>query len=211
MYVLIILKKQINTITSKVRTWCPYCCHNPKLCDDNKCTYCFNKSFTSFTDITLKGNLKIDCWDYEMNGDKIPRDVSMFANSRYWFICDFCNHSFKILISSITNKYTWCPYCKNKTELKFKSWFIKMYPEYNIECQKRYNWCKNIKTNRHLSFNFVIEKLQLIIEIDGEQHFSQISNWISPEKYFELDKLKMEKAIEYPFSIIRILQNDIFF
>jgi very-short-patch-repair endonuclease len=32
------------------------------------------------------------------------------------------------------------------------------------------------KTNRLLPYDFVIEDMKLIIEIDGEQHFSQVPN-----------------------------------
>jgi very-short-patch-repair endonuclease len=60
-----------------------------------------------------------------------------------------------------------------------------------------------------LPYDFVIEELNIIIEIDGEQHFKQISNWTSPEIQIEKDKYKMNCANENGFSIIRLLQIDI--
>jgi len=60
-----------------------------------------------------------------------------------------------------------------------------------------------------LPFDFVIEDLNIIIELDGEQHFKQISNWTSPEIQIEKDKYKLKCANENGFSIIRLLQNDV--
>ena len=60
-----------------------------------------------------------------------------------------------------------------------------------------------------MPFDFVIEDLNIIIELDGEQHFKQISNWTSPEIQIEKDKYKLKCANENGFSIIRLLQNDV--
>jgi very-short-patch-repair endonuclease len=50
----------------------------------------------------------------------------------------------------------------------------------------------------------------MIIELDGEQHFTQVSNWKSPEEQFDNDKFKQECANKNGYSIIRILQVDVF-
>lgn len=60
-----------------------------------------------------------------------------------------------------------------------------------------------------MPFDFVIEELKIIIELDGEQHFKQISNWRSPELQIEKDKFKTNCANNNGFSVIRILQNDV--
>jgi very-short-patch-repair endonuclease len=60
-----------------------------------------------------------------------------------------------------------------------------------------------------LPYDFAIEDLNIIVEIDGEQHFAQISNWTSPEIQIEKDKYKMKCANENGFSVIRLLQIDI--
>jgi very-short-patch-repair endonuclease len=68
-----------------------------------------------------------------------------------------------------------------------------------------------VSRKNKLYFDFVIEELKLIIEIDGEQHFRQISNWCHPEITFERDNYKMNKALKNGYTIIRILQEDIWF
>ena len=68
-------------------------------------------------------------------------------------------------------------------------------------------WCKN---KSYLPFDFCLEEHKIIIELDGEQHFRQVSNWDSPEKTQQNDKYKTTCANINWFSVIRILQDDVF-
>jgi len=97
-----------------------------------------------------------------------------------------------------------CPSCINKTEFKFYNKIKELYPE--IKRQYKAEWCKN---KFYLPFDFAIEKYKIIIEIDGEQHFKQISNWTPPEVQIEKDKYKMKCANDNGFSVIRLPQLDI--
>jgi len=97
-----------------------------------------------------------------------------------------------------------CPSCINKTEFKFYEKIKEIYQ--TIKRQYKVDWCKN---KLYLPYDFVIEELNIIIEIDGEQHFTQISNWTSPEIQIEKDKYKMKCANENGFSVIRLPQVDI--
>jgi len=54
-----------------------------------------------------------------------------------------------------------------------------------------------------------LEDLNIIIEQDGPQHFNQIGNWASPELTKINDLYKMKCANENGYSVIRILQKDI--
>jgi very-short-patch-repair endonuclease len=72
--------------------------------------------------------------------------------------------------------------------------------------QYKAEWCKN-KT--YLPFDFCIPEHNIIIELDGNQHFVQISNWSSPEHQLKNDLSKQEKANQNEFSMIRLLQNDV--
>lgn len=76
----------------------------------------------------------------------------------------------------------------------------------NVEKGKRFNWCKKEYT---LPFDFCLEDLKIIIELDGIQHFKQVSNWKSPEETQEYDNYKMNVANEKGYSIIRIFQEDV--
>lgn len=61
-----------------------------------------------------------------------------------------------------------------------------------------------------MPFDFAIEERKIIIELDGKQHFEQIGNWQAPEKNREIDFYKMKCANENGFSMIRLLQNDVY-
>ena len=78
----------------------------------------------------------------------------------------------------------------------------------NIVKGFRTNWCKN--SNGHiLPYDFCIEENNIIIELDGAQHFRQVRNWKSPEEQFENDKYKEKCANENSYSVIRLLQEDV--
>lgn len=198
--------KQISSIN--LGSWCPYCVRY-KLCN-NKCDFCYNNSFASYEGKTSNGKFKINCWNNEKNNNIIPRNITLYTNKKYWFVCDECNNNFKSTISHITLHTRWCPYCVNKTEKILYNW-LKENLTHKIKFQPKYEWCRNIKTNKYLPFDFSIEELKLIFEVDGLQHFEQVSKWESPEKTFERDKYKIEKAINEGYTIIRIFQEDIYY
>lgn len=96
-----------------------------------------------------------------------------------------------------------CPYCKNKTEAILYDFLNK---NHNTIIQYKQDWCKN---KRYLPFDFCIEELKIIIELDGRQHFGQIEKWTSLEQVNENDRYKMKCANENGFSVIRIVQEDV--
>jgi very-short-patch-repair endonuclease len=82
-------------------------------------------------------------------------------------------------------------------------------PYYEIERQFKPEWCINSKTKRHLPFDFVIKANKIIIELDGNQHFVQVKNWLSPKETQQNDLFKMRKANTNGYSVIRLLQMDV--
>jgi len=48
------------------------------------------------------------------------------------------------------------------------------------------------------------------VELDGNQHLIQVSKWKTPEHNRRRDLYKMECANKNGYSIIRILQEDVF-
>jgi very-short-patch-repair endonuclease len=100
-----------------------------------------------------------------------------------------------------------CPYCVNKTEFILYEYLQKLY---EITKQFKKDWCKNNDTNKYLPFDFCIEELKIILELDGRQHFEQVMNWKTPEEQCENDKYKEKCANENGYSIIRLLQEDVF-
>jgi very-short-patch-repair endonuclease len=173
--------------------WCPYCSKPPKqLCEDNNCKKCFEKSFASHP--------KSEFWNVK-NKSK-PRDLFKYTNQKFIFNCNKCSNEFKTAISNITNLNSWCPKCRYKTELKLFNW-LKTY-NINVESQVKFYWCKKIQK---LPFDFLLEKYKLIIELDGLQHFKQVSNWQSPEKTQENDEFKNKSALDNGYHMIRISQE----
>ena len=173
--------------------WCSYCAHQ-KLCDDTICIMCYNNSFASIERSKFLNDNTIN-----------PRMLFKSTNKKYKFNCDKCNEIFDSPLSAVTNGI-WCPFCVNKTEEKLYNELTKYY---NIKRQFKPIWCKNPKTNRYLPFDFVLEELNIIVEQDGPQHFKQIGDWQSPELTKFNDIYKMKCANENGYSIIRILQKDI--
>jgi very-short-patch-repair endonuclease len=179
-------------------TWCPYCCNPSKqLCDNDNCQSCFEKSFSSHP--------KSQYWS-DKNELK-PRDVfKRSSTNKYIFNCEK-GHEFENSTSNISIN-VWCSKCKNKTEEKLLTILQIEYP--HVRHQFREEWCKNPITNKHLPFDFVLEKEKIIIELDGRQHFTQVSNWSTPEEQYKRDTYKMECANQNGYSVIRITQEDVY-
>jgi hypothetical protein len=184
-------KSAISDISSGY--WCGYCA-NHKFCDNNQCTFCFNNSFASHE--------KAKFWS-DKNINK-PERVALNSHKKFWFNCKECGHQFQSIISNIS-KGSWCPICKNKTEKKLYTWLSE---RYTTKHQCKYEWCKNVETNKYLPYDFEIES-NIIIELDGRQHFEQVRNWKSPELQKERDIYKIKCAFENGKHIIRIFQEDV--
>ncbi|QGR54188.1 nuclease [Moumouvirus maliensis] len=170
--------------------WCPYCT-NKILCDKKKCDMCFNKSFAS----SKKSKFFVET-------KTKPRNIFKACAKKYKFECEN-NHIFLISPNCI-KKGRWCPRCVNKTEEKLHKWLEDNC--YNPKSQAKFEWCKS-KT--YLPFDFCLEDFKILIELDGPQHFKQISNWESPDIVREKDIHKMKLAVNNGYTIIRLLQEDV--
>lgn len=179
---------------------CPYCA-KLKLCSDNDCDSCFNNSFASYP--------KVKYWSKK---NKInPRQVFKKSNSKkYLFDCKECDCEFESYPLGIVRENRWCPYCVNKTEKKLFRILVKIFPDMDVVHGFKPDWCINKETDRKLPFDIVLPELKIIIELDGEQHFKQISNWTPPEQTFERDKYKMKRANKNGYRVIRLLQMDVY-
>lgn len=182
--------------------WCPYCCSKiPRvLCNEESCEMCYAKSFASHPRSK----------NWSPKNQKTPREVLKGTKVKYWFDCDAGDHDFYSSICKIVDKKNprWCPLCKRKTELKLYKYLSQ---KYNVARQKIFEWCKNEKTSYSLPFDFLIGKFNVIIELDGPQHFRQVGNWTSAELTQKMDVCKMQKAIENGFTIVRVLQEDVLY
>jgi hypothetical protein len=173
--------------------WCPYC-SNKKLCK-NDCGYCFSKSFASSD--------RAEFWSLE--NKMRPRDIFLSSGKKYKFFCDK-GHTFSSKLDNI-KKGRWCSLCRHKTEQKLLSYLSDVYG--SVTHQAKFEWAKNPETSKFLPYDFCLPDLKIIIELDGPQHFRQISNWGSPEDIQERDALKEQMAEENGYWVIRLLQEEV--
>ena len=192
---------EFETTLSKIAEskWCSFC-GKRQLCDKDDCLMCFDNSFAS--------SLRADCWS--PNNKLRPRDVFLRTGNIYKFVCknSKCRREFEKSPNAIFSG-GWCPYCKHKTESKLYEFLLTIFSEHMV--QKRYapDWCKNPETGKHLPFDFLLVFLNIIIELDGPQHFVQVSNWAPPEETQKTDTYKEERAHENGKTVIRLLQTDV--
>lgn len=177
---------------------CPFCV-NKRRCDDKLCMFCFKHSFASHE--------KSIYWHPTKNGIIGPRDIHISSQTKFWFACQNCGTDFDTQ-PALVNLGHWCRYCRCKTERKLFEFLSSMFND--CDRQFRPDFCKNPETGRYLPFDFCIPSLKIIIELDGNQHFRDIKYWkSSAENNTRRDVYKMKKANEHHYSIIRIVQEDV--
>jgi hypothetical protein len=179
-------------------SWCPFCCFPPiKLCNEASCEQCFRHSFAS--------DPKSVFWSPKNR--LTPRETFKCASKKIWFDCNKCQRSFCVLLGNVSCGDAWCPFCHNKTEAKLLDILRAKVPD--ITRQWRPEWCCSPTTGRGLPFDFALPARKIIIELDGGQHFAQVSNWAPPEESQARDKYKMLCAWRHGFTIIRLLQEEV--
>lgn len=174
---------------------CAYC-DNKKLCENEECDDCYNKSFASHKHAV--------CWS--VKNDCEPRDIFKGSNKRCYFNCNKCNLDFETYLYNVLTGY-WCPYCKNKTEGKLLEFIKDKFADYKT--QLRFDWCRYSKTRNIMPFDFGLLKNKILIELDGRQHFEQIAKWDSHELTQLKDIEKINYAITKGYSIIHIYQEEV--
>jgi len=174
---------------------CPYCA-NKRLCEDLNCKTCFEKSFASHP--------LVDCFSKKNTIN--TRQIFKGSETKCIFECNTCNSEFESKLYNVLTGY-WCPYCKNKTEAKVLEFLKENYSDYKT--QIRFDWCKYSITNNIMPFDFGLIGNKILIELDGEQHFSQVSNWESPDTVQSKDIEKIKNSINNGYSIIHIYQKEV--
>src|SRR5579872_1369641 len=189
-------ESSLHNVTNKGSS-CPYCSKPVKrLCADNSCVTCFNNCFSSCPQSKF----------WSSSNNVTPRQVIKFSSNKYKFDCPYCNQIYEARINSITCNGSWCSCIKNKTETIVYKYLQSIMDGPEIAKHKKFKWCKQ---KRYLPFDFCIKDFKIIIELDGLQHFKQVSNWDDPEKRKETDIYKMKRANRHGYSVIRIFQEDV--
>lgn len=174
--------------------WCPYCSiPGKKLCGNPDCLNCFSRSFASH---------KKSKYFSPKNGISVLLIFLGSSSIKFLFDCEK-GHEFSTKIARVADGI-WCPLCYYKTEEKVFMFLKTLFP--SIEREKKFDWCISI---RKLKYDFYIPELNMFIEVDGDQHFTQISNWDSADKTREKDVFKMKQAFDRGFSMIRLIQTEV--
>ena len=174
---------------------CPYCA-NKYLCKKEDCKPCFQKSFASHP--------QIHCWSNK--NTVLPRQLFKGSETTCIFDCDVCHSEFNSRAYNVLTGY-WCPYCKKKTESKVNIFLQSQDGEW--QTQLRFKWCTFSNTGNVMPFDVGSISKKILIEVDGAQHFTQISNWDAPENVQAKDIEKIKYCIHQGYSIIHINQLDI--
>ena len=172
----------------------PYCHITKDICC-RKC--CGNYKYTSEEFIEKLKDTRGDTYNY----NKVE-----YINSKNNIIIECKKHGDFLQYPGNHLQGAGCPFCINKTETILYEKLKLHYP--SVVLQFKQEWCKNIKC---LPYDLCIPEDKIIIELDGAQHFRQISNWQTPEKQFETDKYKETCANNNNYSVIRLLQEDVLY
>jgi very-short-patch-repair endonuclease len=173
--------------------WCCYCT-NSKLCENKNYKECFIKSLASHPkNICFSDKNNIESWK-----------LLLYSHKKYIFNCNVCNHEFLLALDKLMDG-NWCSKCKHKTELKLYNWLLTN--NIKAKTQVKFDWSKTDFS--YLRYDYLLYNYRILIELDGPQHFKQISNWQSPEKNQINDDLKNTIAIQNNYHIIRICQKNV--
>jgi hypothetical protein len=169
-----------NSITSQ-NSWCNYCDH-VKLCIKKECKSCYNNS--------VQSTQLVKHWSNKNKNH--PRMVFRNDNKKYIFDCPHCNKEYIASPNAINYHGTWCTCKTKKTETKLYNW---LKSEYATVKQGYYaSWCVNPTSKCKLPYDFLLNN-NIIIELDGMQHFKNAGIWTDHLITKERDIFKMKCAI----------------
>lgn len=80
--------------------------------------------------------------------------------------------------------------------------------EVDYEIEKRFEDCVNPKTSKALPYDYFIEKIGLLIEVDGEQHERPSYGKDTFEALKKRDKIKDDYAKDHGYELLRIPAKD---
>ena len=96
----------------------------------------------------------------------------------------------------------WCGKCKHKTERKLHDYLKE---RHDVVYQPKLGAIS--PTGRDLPYDFKID--DMVDELDGDHHFRQVANWRSWEITHKYDRVKAAHALKLGYSMIRLLQEDV--
>ena len=146
----------------------------------------------------------------KIHGDKY--DYSKAKYIRAWSkVCIICPKHGEFWQAAINHSYgAGCPYCncgkKSKMEEAVNDMLVKS--NLDFERQKTFDW---LKYKKHLYLDFYLDKYQIAIEVQGEQHFRSIMRY-GGETDFQLrkkrDEVKKELCNKHGIKLFYITKRN---
>ena len=183
--------------------------------DPTGCHHCSGHRFCEHLSLAGTNPELTSEWDFIHNSET-PLDFSYGSGKIVYWICpNDPTHGYQCSIQERTCDGKSCPICHATTETKLNDFLTKLKNQktkkmFNIKWTYYVDWCKSKITKRKLPFDFVIVELNIIIELDGGQHFRDVPYFgKTAEAEQRNDVYKAICAIENNHSVIRLSQIDV--
>ena len=137
------------------------------------------------------------------------KNWSSARNSKIKFLHKTCGNTYEATFSNFKQGKR-CPHCASKSsESKASQLLRKLLESMNVdfEVEKKFNSLRNPFTGCQLRYDFYIKKLNLLVEIDGEQHFFPVERFGGIKQFKKSkynDYLKNRYAEINGFKLIRV-------
>ncbi len=170
---------------------CKFCVKKKRCdpCGHDDCFFCNTMTFALESVI-------LDEWS-EVNSVK-PNMVWKTSQKKIIRKCKKCQREYTQKANNMLSHG--CILCNNISERKVYDFLREK--KYSFEYQIQFSWCKNF------TFDFCIDNI--IIEIDGPQHFKPVKSWSSGWKTMYNDIEKENLALANNHYIIRVAQRNLY-
>ncbi len=156
--------------------------------------------------------------------DTIKKETQDITNGEYSFVdSEYVNsktpHKFQHNTCGKIFEKKWdkfrvgqqCPQCyKRGMDSRTHHYLKDIFDHFKIvyELEKKYQGCKNPKTNKHLLFDFYLSTINLLIEVDGEHHDRACYDLKSFKDTKYRDNIKNEYVRNNNIGLLRIPVKD---
>jgi len=172
----------------------------------HNCPYCAGERVGISNCLATKNPELTKEWHPTKNGDLTSYDVTSGSNKNVWWKCRECDHEWKADISNRHGLGRGCPECsKSKGEKECKRVFDLKSISYIS--QKTFDSLTGLGGGL-LSYDFYLQKYNLLIEYQGEQHEKYIKGFHKSVKDFERqvehDRRKKEYVLLNGYNFLEI-------
>ena len=168
-----------------------------------KCIYCLGQKVGKTNCLATKNPEIAEEWNFIMNGDLTPYNITCGSGVKVWWKCKKCNHEWQTSVGSRTNLKSGCPNCCSS---KMEGLIYNILTKHHIKfkTQHKFDDCKNIFP---LPFDFYLEDYNATVEAQGEGHYQPIKFFGGEEKFEKQqirDQIKRDYCKDNDIKLIEI-------